>query len=106
MRRPIWSLILVGFWPTPLMLERILDRVAENMGRIYDMDEEQLEQTRQVLRETFPKWLKENRAEIMELTNQFFEAQLHDEPPDPEMVTGWAQAAPAGRVPRADGQHV
>src|SRR5690606_15105974 len=47
----------------------------------------------ELLKERIPSWLKANRAEIQTLINQFYEAQLHDEPPSVEAVAQWAQRA-------------
>lgn len=82
-----------GFWPTRVMLERFIDRITEEMSERYQFDEEQLENTRRLLKENFPKFLSENRAELQTLMNQFMEAQLHDQPPAVEEVSDWARRA-------------
>lgn len=78
-----------GFWPTQRMMDRIVVKITEEMGEQYEMDEDQLERTRALV-ERFPKWFQDNRAEIMDLTNQYFEALLEDDPPTPEVVAAWA----------------
>ncbi|RMF75596.1 MAG: hypothetical protein D6744_13230 [Planctomycetota bacterium] len=80
-----------GFWPTKVMIERFLDRIVDEMATVYEFDDEQVELTRAVFQERIPAWLSENRAEIQTLMNEFFEAQLDDEPPDVEQVAIWAQ---------------
>jgi hypothetical protein len=80
-----------GFWPTPRLMENIIDRIAENMAQAYAFDEDQLYNTRQLLKERFPAWLNAHRPEIMQLTNEYFEALTAGEPPDPAYVASWAQ---------------
>ena len=82
-----------GFWPTETMMERFIDRITEDMGEAYDFDEDQLYNTRELWKERFPTWLNENRAEIMEVTNEYIEALLDGEPPDAGYVADWAQRA-------------
>lgn len=80
-----------GFWPTRVMIDRVLDRITEEMTEAYDLTEEQTEKTRALLKEHVPRFLEENRAEIQSLMNQFFEVQLAGQPPTPEEVAGWSQ---------------
>lgn len=80
-----------GFWPTPRMMDRIIDRITDEVGRQYEFDDEQIERTRALFKERFPAFLNQNRGEIQTLANQFFEAQLAGEPPTPETVAQWAQ---------------
>ena len=79
-----------GFWPTQKMMDRIIDRIVDQMSKHYDLDENQNELTRDLLGARYPEFLKENRAEIQTLLNQYFEALLNDEPPAPEEVAEWA----------------
>lgn len=79
-----------GFWPTPRMVERIIDRITDDGIGLYTFDEIQLDQTRAILKERVPRWMAENRAEIMTLTNAMFEALLDAEPPSPEWMARWA----------------
>lgn len=79
-----------GFWPTKTMLHNMLGRIADEMGDQYEMDDDQLAQLTALLRERVPEWMNQNRPQIMNLMNQFFEAQLADEPPDVAMVTEWS----------------
>lgn len=89
-----------GFWPTKLMLSRILDRMLDEAADHYSLDEEQTERTREMMHERIPEFMDTNRAELQTLVNQFFEAQMNDEPPDPEMVALWSKRAlrMSGRV--------
>ena len=80
-----------GFWPTRTMMDRVIDRITEQMTEHYDLEEDQLERTRTLFKERFPGFLNENRAEIQTLLNQYFEAMLDMEPPAVEDVAVWAQ---------------
>jgi len=82
-----------GFWPTELMMQRAIDRITDEMASHYQFDEDQLWNTREVIKTRFPEWLQDNRAEIQTLMNQYFEALLDEEPPTPEDVAEWAQRA-------------
>ena len=79
-----------GFWPTRKMMDRIIDRIVDQMADHYEFDEEQTETTRILLKERYPAYLNENRAEIQTLLNQYFEALVNDQPPTPEEVAEWA----------------
>lgn len=82
-----------GFWPTRKMMERIIDRIVDQMVKHYDLDDEQSRLTRELFKARYPEYLNENRAEIQSLLNQYFEALLNDEAPDPEEVAEWALRA-------------
>lgn len=82
-----------GFWPTQRQIELFFDRVADSMVEMYDLDEQQFLATRQILRETMPKFLKENQRELKALLNEFIEAQLGGEPPDPNAIQSWSSRA-------------
>lgn len=83
-----------GFWPTPRMMEHLLDRlVDQKMAPSFGFDEEQTYVTQEILRERIIPWLNDHRAEIMCVTNDFLEAWLDGEPPDPEWVAKWSQRA-------------
>lgn len=79
-----------GFWPTRTMVDRILDRISDDLAQQYKFDDDQRERTRAVLKEFVPRFMDENRAEIQDLTNQFIEAQLHDEPPNVADIAKWS----------------
>jgi hypothetical protein len=80
-----------GFWPTPLMLERMLDRLSEKLAEEYEMDDDQLDRVQELLQERIPKFLTEHRGEIQTLMNQFFEAQFAGEAPEVDHVANWSQ---------------
>lgn len=80
-----------GFWPTQRMVDGILMRIVDDMERDYGFDFEQKEMALELLQDYIPRFMNENRAEIQELTNMYFEAILNDQPPTPEEVASWAQ---------------
>lgn len=82
-----------GFWPTPKMMDGFINRITDELGRIYGFDEDQVWNTRDSIKARFPQWMQEHRAELQELTNQYLESVFADEPPTPEEVAEWAQRA-------------
>lgn len=85
-----------GGYPDPVFIfnDRIvdlaIDRIAAGMVNHYKLDDDQLWETKRVLKQRFPEWIQANRTEIIDLTNQYIEALLADEPPPPETVAEWA----------------
>lgn len=82
-----------GFWPTKRMVEGFLYRMTDEMAERYEFDDDQLEQADEIIRQRFMPYLKENRKKIEPLINQFFEAQISWETPDPDYVAEWAERA-------------
>ena len=83
---------VAGFWPTQKMMEHIVDRFTEQeMAKALGLDDDQLFQTREAIKENLVPWLNENRGEIMQATNEFMEAWLDKKPPSAEWVADWAQ---------------
>ncbi len=79
-----------GFWPTPLMIDRIVDRITEEMAGNYTMDDDQRERTAAIFKNKLVPFFMQNRAEIQTLMNEFFEVQLNKEAPTSDMVAEWA----------------
>ena len=82
-----------GFIPTKRMMNLMVDRMTDDMGRQYKMSDEQLARTRQIFKEDIVTFVHKNRDQIRPLINQFFEAQLSGEAPKPEDVAVWAKNA-------------
>lgn len=81
---------LLGFWPTPKMVDGIVYHVSREIARHYEFDEDQTEQMTAVLRDRFVTWFQQNRRQIQPLVNEFMEAQLASEAPLAENVAKWA----------------
>ncbi|MEW6251285.1 MAG: hypothetical protein AB1716_11605 [Planctomycetota bacterium] len=82
-----------GFWPTPRMLDRIVDRMTDEMAELYNFNGEQLDATRAIIKQRFPEWLQQNRTQIQPLINEYVEALLGGEPPAADEVADWALRA-------------
>ena len=82
-----------GFWPTPVMIDRAIERITEEMGKVYSFDQDQMLNTQDLLKQRFPRWMDENRAQLQTLTNQWIETMLAGDPPTPEQVADWAGRA-------------
>jgi hypothetical protein len=80
-----------GFWPTKLMMERIFERVADEMASNYEMDDDQRDRTASLFKGRLARFLEKNRPEIQSLMNEFFEVQLHNQAPSPQAVATWSQ---------------
>lgn len=80
-----------GFWPTRLMVQRWIDRMAEEFAEEYELDPDQQDQVRRLWQERFPAWLNQNRAAIMHVTNELIEAVLIEQEPTAEAVADWAR---------------
>ncbi len=84
-----------AMWPSERLVDLAINRIVDRMAEVYGLDEDQLWDTRDVLKARFPQWLQQNRAELQSLMMQYFEAVMGDEPPTPEEVADWAaRAAP------------
>ncbi len=81
---------LLGFWPTPKMVDGMVYHVARELARHYEFDEDQTEQMTSVIRERFVSWFQKNRRQIQPLVNEFMESQLASEAPLSENVAKWA----------------
>jgi hypothetical protein len=79
-----------GLFFNPIIIDRAIDRITDEMGRHYEFDEDQLYTLRQEVKARFPQWLNENRDNIVVAINQYAGALLGDEPPDPQDVADWA----------------
>ncbi|MGE3181939.1 MAG: hypothetical protein AB7N71_09930 [Phycisphaerae bacterium] len=88
-----------GFFPTPRMIELIIDRATGEMSKQLEFDSEQLDYVRTVVKSRIPQWLQLHKAEIKTLSNQYFEAILDENPPTGERVSAWSDRV----LPLVDG---
>jgi len=84
---------LDGFWPTRTMVRLFIDRMLDDGAGHYELDETQIELTRDALLNRIPAFLSEHRRQFQPILNRFIEAQLLDEAPDPDEVARWSQSA-------------
>lgn len=84
---------------TPRIMHRVIDRISEGVAKHYEFDEDQLWNTRELWKERFPRFIMDNRDEIVVLINEYTAALLDEDPPLPEDVADWAQRA----MPLIDG---
>jgi hypothetical protein len=92
-RRERRDLPPAGFWPTEKMIDYGIDRITDQMAQDYLFDEDQLWQTRELIKERFPDWLQENRRNIQPLVNEWVEMNMAGMPPTKDEVADWAQRA-------------
>jgi len=80
-----------GLFFTERIIDRVINRVTEDLAEHYGLDEDQLYNTRAIVKERFPRFFQENRAQLIRIANRWMEVMLADEPPTPEEVAEWAQ---------------
>jgi Xaa-Pro aminopeptidase len=82
-----------GLFFTGPIIDRAIDRITEELGGHFKFDDDQVYNTRAVVKERFPRFFQENRARIIRVVNQWTEAMLGGDPPTPEEVAEWAKVA-------------
>jgi len=78
-------------WPSAL--DKMLDKVADDMTGDYEFDEYQHDAAKRALRENITRFLRENSSQINRVVNEFIIARRSKEPPTPEFVAEWSQRA-------------
>lgn len=79
-----------SFWPSQRLLNNLLDRWADEFGREFGLDEDQLERTKEALKRHGPAWAESRRDEIQDLLMEYFEVLSAGHPPTPEQVAKWS----------------
>ena len=79
-----------GFWPTQRTLELFIDRMTEKASGTLNFDDDQLYQTQELFKERVIPWLNDNRGELTQISNEYFEMLLDRKAPDPEVVARWS----------------
>lgn len=82
-----------GLFLTPKIMDLVMDRVADEMAKQYNLDEQQVLSTRDVLKARFPGWIEQNREQITNLGNEYIAILMGGDPPDAEVVADWAKRA-------------
>ncbi len=78
---------------TPRIVDLFINRITDEMSKLYGFDEEQLWSTREAIKNRFPAWVEQHQSQIIELTNEYLEYTMGDEPPTPAQVADWTQRA-------------
>lgn len=82
-----------GMWPTPQMIDGLLSRWADETALKYELDDGQTARCRDVVTKRWTTFLRQNRPALQPLLNQYIEARLALQPPEPESVRRWAEQA-------------
>ena len=82
---------LEGLWPSPRMLDLMLNRWAEEICAEYDLNEAQSAWTREKFAERWGAFLREHRPLLQPLANEFIEMRIDLHPPSKERVQSWAE---------------
>lgn len=75
------------------LVRAAINRIADEMGRHYKLDDEQLAAAREVMQARFPQFVQENRDDITLLVNDWMAAILDERAPDGQRVADWATRA-------------
>jgi hypothetical protein len=84
---------LDGFWPSQRMTDLLVQRAAIQAGEKYSLRPDQLAKLQEGMLDRWPRWLRENRAELQPLVNEYLEARLGTEPPTAAEVSQWSERA-------------
>ncbi len=82
-----------GIWPTEQMIESMVRRTALEAAERYELTEDQHRQIERQMVDRWQTFLRDNRAELQPLVNEYFEARLSVEPPTKSRMQAWAQRA-------------
>ncbi len=78
---------------TPEIIDAVINRITDEMSGVYSFDEDQLWETRDVIKEQFPEWIQERRDDLIQLANDYILFTAGDEPPTAEQVAEWSSRA-------------
>ncbi|MBN2447114.1 MAG: hypothetical protein JXO22_10325 [Phycisphaerae bacterium] len=82
---------LQGPWLTDKMWDGLMGKMARDMSTRYELDDDQIHMTTELLQERVPTWFQDHRQDIQPLLNEYFEMLLNGEPPTPEQAAKWSQ---------------
>ncbi len=82
-----------GIWPTPVMLEGILARWADDTAHKYELNDDQFERFRGEVQSRWTEFLSENREALQPLLTEYVESRLAPSPPDRDRVADWSRRA-------------
>ena len=78
---------------TPEIIDTMINRITDKMSDVYAFDEDQVWNTRDVIKEEFPDWIQEHRGDIIQLANDYILFTAGDDPPTAEQVAEWSMRA-------------
>ncbi|MGE3181940.1 MAG: hypothetical protein AB7N71_09935 [Phycisphaerae bacterium] len=81
------------FYFTKGMVNWFVTEFSNKMGEQLNMDQEQIELTRENFRESLPRWFSEQRKDLQPVMNEFLEMWAKNEAPTPEQVSEWSERA-------------
>lgn len=81
------------FYFTKGMVNWMVTEFTNKLGEQLDMDQEQLELTRENFRESLPRWFADQRKDLQPVMNDFLTMWAKNESPTPEQVSEWAERA-------------
>lgn len=82
-----------GFWPTPRMVELGIARWVDEVSERYNLEEPQIERSREVATKRWMAFLERNRADFKPLLTDFIEMRMQLKPPTAEQVIDWSGRA-------------
>ena len=87
------SAAMEGLWPSQKLTRLMILRWSEEVGDQYDLSDEQLQRTQDIMVRRWTEYLGENRERIQPLVNEFIEMRMEMEPPGEDRVKEWASRA-------------
>lgn len=82
-----------GIWPSERLTRSLLTRWADRISDQFELEPADREKVREATVERWGRFLKENRADLQPLFNEFLEMRLGAEAPRDEEVRRWADRA-------------
>jgi hypothetical protein len=82
-----------GLWPSERLTELAITRWADELSRTYELDDAQRAKVREAAVKRWSTFLRDNRAALQPILNEFIEMRMELEPPAKERVQAWAERA-------------
>jgi hypothetical protein len=80
-----------GFWPTPRMIELVVERIIDDVTRRYGLDERQQALYREQTATLIPSLLEKHRKKAAPLISAILSQWISGEVPDKEKVAEWSK---------------
>lgn len=82
-----------GIWPTRKLMNLMLNRWSDELSAQFELTEKQRAEVRERVPRQWSQFLKDHRAEIQPLVNEYLEIHMEEEPPTADQVQDWAGRA-------------